>query len=59
MYNTLGSSGDTVAEYLKLYQDAVSNADIISLCIGNGDFGNHMLNRIMYLIAGATNVPGQ
>jgi len=54
MYTTLGSTGDTVAEYIKLYQDAVADADIISLCIGNGDFGNHMLNRIMWLIVGAT-----
>ncbi|MBQ8322180.1 MAG: hypothetical protein IJX92_07430, partial [Clostridia bacterium] len=53
-WNSLGASNDAVAEYIKLYQDSVKNADIISLCIGNGDFGNHMLNRIMWLLVGAT-----
>ena len=50
----LGDTGDAVADYIKVYQDAVKEADVISLCIGNGDFGNHMLNRIMWLLVGAT-----
>ena len=54
LYTSLGATGDTVAEYINIYQNSVKNADIISLCIGNGDFGNHMLGRIMWLIVGAT-----
>ena len=39
--------GANLADIAKKYQDSVANADIISLSIGNSNFGVFMLGRIM------------
>ena len=48
----LGDPNDAVADVINIYQQSIADANVISLCIGNGDFGNHLMGRIVSALGG-------